>query len=69
MEHKETVSQAEKEEYTAQGIPEDRFHRCLSGSGGRSGPRHMYFDPEVGEPADRRQTPEKPTRRRSSGPA
>jgi hypothetical protein len=69
LEHKETVSEAEKEGYTAQGIPEDRFHRCLSGPSGGKGPQYMYFDPEVGEPADRRQTPEKPTRRRPPRPA
>lgn len=61
LEHKETVSEAEKEEYTAQGIPEDRFHRCLSGPSGGKGPQYMYFDPEVGEPADRRPTGRKPT--------
>jgi hypothetical protein len=52
LEHKETVSEAEKEEYTAQGIPEDRFHRCLSNAS-RDGPRHMYFDPEAGGPTRR----------------
>ncbi len=61
LEHKETVSRAEKEEYTAQGIPKDRFHRCLSGPSGGNGPRYMYFDPEIGEPADRRQTGQKST--------
>ncbi|WP_263811034.1 replication protein [Salinibacter pepae] len=61
LEHKETVSEAEKEGYTAQGIPEDRFHRCLSGPSGGNGPQYMYFDPEVGEPADRRPTGRKPT--------
>ncbi|MCS4185033.1 replication protein [Salinibacter ruber] len=55
LKHKETVSEAKKEACVAQGISEERFHRCLSG---RSEPRErqfMYFDPEVGEPSRRRQ--------------
>lgn len=67
-EHKETVSRAEKEEYTAQGIPEGRFHRCLSGPSGGKGPRYMYFDPEVGEPTDRRPNSQKPIGQRSTEP-
>ncbi|MCS4048044.1 hypothetical protein GGQ04_003201 [Salinibacter ruber] len=53
LKHKETVSEAKKDAYVAQGVGEDRFHRCLSRSGGGNGPRYMYFDPEVGEPTDR----------------
>ncbi len=53
LEHKETVSRAEKEEYTAQGIPKDRFHRCLSGPSGGNGPQYMYFDPEARGPTPR----------------
>jgi hypothetical protein len=53
LEHKETVSEAEKDEYVAQGIPEKQFHRCLSGTSGKDGPRHMYFDPEAGGPTRR----------------
>ncbi|MCS3632581.1 hypothetical protein GGP55_003199 [Salinibacter ruber] len=53
LEHKETVSRAEKEEYTAEGIPKDRFHRCLSGPSGGNGPRYMYFDPEARGPTPR----------------
>ncbi len=68
LEHKETVSRAEKEEYTAQGIPKDRFHRCLSGPSGGNGPQYMYFDPEVGEPTDRRPNGQKPTGQRSTEP-
>jgi hypothetical protein len=68
LEHKETVSRAEKEEYTAQGIPKDRFHRCLSGPSGGNGPQYMYFDPEVGEPADRRPNSQKPIGQRSTEP-
>ncbi|MCS4103168.1 replication protein [Salinibacter ruber] len=68
LEHKETVSRAEKEEYTAQGIPKDRFHRCLSGPSGGNGPQYMYFDPEIGEPADRRPNSQKPIGQRSTEP-
>ncbi|MCS3639204.1 replication protein [Salinibacter ruber] len=67
LEHKETVSRAEKEKYTAQGIPKDRFHRCLSGSSSGNGPQYMYFDPEVGEPTDRRPTGQRPTDQKPTG--
>ncbi|WP_103017700.1 hypothetical protein [Salinibacter ruber] len=53
LEHKETVSEAEKDEYIAQGVSEERFHRCLSGRGGGRGPQYMYFDPEAGGPTRR----------------
>jgi hypothetical protein len=53
LQHKETVSEAKKDAYVAQGIDEERFHRCPSG---RSGPEErwfMYFDPAVGGPERR----------------
>ena len=53
LKHKETVSEAKKEACVAQGIPEERFHRCLSGSGAGGEPQFMYFDPEVGRPTSR----------------
>ncbi len=54
LEHKQTVSESEKEAYIAQGIDEDRFHRCLSGRDDTTGPRFMYFAPDTGGPSARR---------------
>lgn len=53
LEHKETVSEAKKDAYVAQGIDESRFHRCLSGGRATGEPRFMYFDPSVGTPTSR----------------
>ncbi|MCS3856463.1 hypothetical protein GGP78_003166 [Salinibacter ruber] len=53
LKHKETVSEAKKDAYVAQGVGEDRFHRCLSGSGAGDEPQFMYFNPEVGGPTSR----------------
>ncbi len=60
-EHKEAVSEEKKEALVDRGIPEEQFHRCLSGPGGGNGPRYMYFNPEIGEPTDRRTTGQRPT--------
>jgi hypothetical protein len=54
LEHKETVSEEKKDVYVAQGVGEDRFHRCLSENGAASQPQFMYFDPEAGGPTRRR---------------
>jgi hypothetical protein len=54
LEHKETVSEEKKDAYVAQGVGEDRFHRCPSGQAGPEERRFMYFDPDVGGPARRR---------------
>ncbi|MCS3827540.1 hypothetical protein GGP85_003010 [Salinibacter ruber] len=51
--HKETLSEAKKEACVAQGIPEERFHRCLSPSSSSSEPQFMYFAPEEGGPERR----------------
>jgi hypothetical protein len=51
--HKETVSEAKKDAYLAQGVSEDRFHRCLSSSSPASEPQFMYFSPEEGGPERR----------------
>ncbi len=53
LEHKETLSEAKKDAYVAQGISEKRFHRCPSGRCGPDEVRFMYFDPEVGGPTRR----------------
>jgi hypothetical protein len=53
LEHKETLSEAKKDAYVAQGTDEERFHRCLAGGDGPSDPRFMYFDPNVGGPTPR----------------
>jgi hypothetical protein len=53
LKHKETVSEAKKDAYVAQGIGEDRFHRCLSGNGTGGEPQFMYFAPEEGGPERR----------------
>jgi hypothetical protein len=53
LQHKETVSETEKDQYVAQGISEKQFHRCLSDQSSPDEPRFMYFDPDVGGP-DRR---------------
>jgi hypothetical protein len=50
LEHKETVSETEKDQYVAQGTSEDRFHRCLSGQGHPDERRFMYFAPRSGGP-------------------
>ena len=52
-EHKETLSEAKKDAYVAQGIDEERFHRCPSGRNGPEERRFMYFDPAVGGPERR----------------
>ncbi len=54
LKHKETVSEAKKDAYVAQGVGEDRFHRCLSGNRTATGPQFMYFDPEAGGPTPRK---------------
>jgi hypothetical protein len=41
-EHKQVVSPEEKEAYINQGIPKERFHRCLSE---QEGARFMYLEP------------------------
>lgn len=41
-EHKQIVSPEEKEAYINQGIPKERFHRCLSE---QEGTRFMYLEP------------------------
>lgn len=48
-EHKEIVSEEEKEAYINRGVPEERFHRCLSSE---KGARFMYLDHDEG-PAQR----------------
>ncbi|MFB6273503.1 MAG: hypothetical protein ABEL51_11475, partial [Salinibacter sp.] len=48
--HKEIVSEAKKDAYVARGLPEERFHRCLSPDGATSKPTFMYFAPEEGGP-------------------
>jgi hypothetical protein len=53
LEHKETVSEAKKDAYVAQGTGEERFHRCPSGRDNSGERRYMYFDPEVGGPKRR----------------
>ena len=53
LEHKETLSEAKKDAYVAQGIDEERFHRCPSGRSGPEERRFMYFDPAVGGPERR----------------
>ena len=53
LQHKETVSEAKKDAYVAQGIDEERFHRCPSGRSGPEERRFMYFDPAVGGPERR----------------
>jgi hypothetical protein len=53
LEHKETLSEARRDEYVARGISEERFHRCPSGRENPDERRFMYFDPEVGEPTRR----------------
>jgi hypothetical protein len=53
LKHKETVSEAKKEACVARGIPEERFHRCLSGSGAGGEPQFMYFAPDEGGPTRR----------------
>jgi hypothetical protein len=53
LNHKETVSEAEKEACVAEGIPEERFHRCLSPGSPASEPQFMYFAPEEGGPQRR----------------
>jgi hypothetical protein len=54
LEHKQTISESEKESYVAQGVSEERFHRCLSGRKDATGPRFMYFAPDSGGPSARR---------------
>lgn len=46
-EHKQVVSEEEKEAYINQGIPKERFQRCLSE---HNGPTFMYFKPGVNKP-------------------
>jgi hypothetical protein len=58
LEHKETLSEAKKDEYVAQGLDETRFHRCPSGRGQQGEARYMYFDPSIGGP-ERRVRPER----------
>lgn len=58
LEHKETVSEAKKDAYVAQGMGEERFHRCPSGRGGSEEVRFMYFDPDIGGPTRRVQHPD-----------
>ena len=53
LKHKETVSEAKKDAYVAQGTGEERFHRCPSGRDNSGERRYMYFDPEVGGPKRR----------------
>ena len=53
LEHKGTLSEAKKDAYVAQGIDEERFHRCPSGRSGPEERRFMYFDPAVGGPERR----------------
>jgi hypothetical protein len=53
LEHKETLSEAKKDAYVAQGIDESCFHRCLSGERSVSDPQFMYFDPNAGNPTPR----------------
>ncbi|PSR04113.1 MAG: hypothetical protein BRD54_02490, partial [Bacteroidetes bacterium SW_8_64_56] len=53
LEHKETLSEAKKDQYVAQGTSEERFHRCPSGRSGPEERRFMYFDPAVGGPERR----------------
>jgi hypothetical protein len=65
LQHKETVSEAKKDSYVAQGADEDQFHRCPSGNASERAPgrtsrgdrpeerRFMYFDPDVGGPERR----------------
>jgi hypothetical protein len=50
LEQKETVSEAKKDAYVAGGLPEERFHRCLSPDNSASEPQFMYFSPEEGGP-------------------
>jgi len=51
--HKETLSEAKKDAFVAEGLDEERFHRCLSPDGGSSAPQFMYFDPNLGGPTSR----------------
>lgn len=51
--HKQTVSEAEKDAYVRRGVDEQQFHRCLTGGDGPNNPRFMYFDPNVGGPTPR----------------
>jgi hypothetical protein len=53
LDHKETVSEAEKDAYVVQGIGERRFHRCPSDRSGPEERRFMYLDPAVGRPERR----------------
>lgn len=53
LDHKQTVSEAEKDAYVRRGVDEEQFHRCLTGGDGPNDPRFMYFDPNVGEPTPR----------------
>ena len=53
LQHEETVSEAKKDAYVAQGTDEERFHRCPSGRSGPEERRFMYFDPAVGGPERR----------------
>lgn len=53
LEHKQTLSEAKKDAYVAQGVGKDRFHRCPPSRDRPDEPRFMYFDPEVGGPATR----------------
>ena len=53
LDHKETLSEAKKDAYVAQGIDEDRFHRCPPSQHRPDETRFMYFDPEIGEPTRR----------------
>ena len=53
LEHKDTVSEAKKDAYVAQGMSVERFHRCLSGRSGLDERQFMCFGPDVGGP-DRR---------------
>ncbi|MFB6274495.1 MAG: hypothetical protein ABEL51_16550 [Salinibacter sp.] len=51
LKHKEVVSEEEMEAYVQRGVPEERFHRCLSEE---PGARYMYLDPSAGSPNERR---------------
>jgi hypothetical protein len=50
LEHKQVVSKSEKEIYVSRGVPEEQFHRCLSGENQSEEPQFMYFDPAEGGP-------------------
>jgi hypothetical protein len=53
LEHQETVSEEKKDVYVAQGVGEDRFHRCPSRQAGPEERRFMYFAPGEGGPTRR----------------